>query len=893
MSNVRHMSDAWMAEHGLFLRRIAGAVLADESCAEDASQDAWLAALHSPPPRHLAAWLVTVTRRLASRSDREAVRRRRRERAVARDERMPAADSVAARAEIIRMVGEVVAELPEPFRETLLLRYWEGLAPRCISAQMGVPVATVQSRTRRGLRRVRTELERRAPHEQRWEESLALAAGLLRPSEIAEASTFTTTLGAVTMKTTNWIAGASALLALTAALAVGISALRPDAASGEQARPLPSLQDAAVRERKSVATAPTESAERRAALKASAAAPVGAPTLSVLVVDAKNRPVPGAELLGGAKAGDMRVVARTRDAGRARLELTPDLCLLSARAEGWAPSPVYELLPQGGFDELVLQLPLRGASLAVEVRDVGGALLPAARVFAGRGEELDYRLPGGAFARTAPGFAATTDALGIARFPGLMPGWLRVFVEHEEYAPATAFTTLELDRDNRLEIELQAGFDVAGRVCDEHGNPIAGARVERGSADRGVMSAADGSFHLGPIGAGKVTAVGPQGRRAEKRLRGDPGTVVRWNPVLPSEPAVRGRVVDELGRPQAGWWVHANFDTWPGWRKGARTDSEGRFAIFDPPSGALRVEVRVEEHASLPVLTREGIEAGSAEVLLAVPRNPWGRLTGEVERADTGTSAGLPLFLRHVTTPNRARLTGGPGRAIALDADGGFDLADVPGGSYELVLEGAPFGWHRLERFELVAGRTTDLGQLAIPEPGILRARSWWGGPEPKGDASYLLERRADMVSVLSFRGTFPDELKLAPGVYTLQTEVTPGPQREIEFEIQPGQVTAIELDLAVTCSHRVRVRYASGRAPVGRVSVYVRLLEEELQVFSGQATELEKDAWVVDVELGSGRFEFVARDAAGLEARVVENLYTSRPGREILVTLNDGEVSQ
>ena len=880
-----------MAEHGLFLRRIAGAILRDESRAEDAMQDAWLAALETRPPQRLSAWLVTVTRRLAARLEREAGRRRRREQAVARENHVPATDSVAARAEVIRLVGEAVAGLPEPFRETLLLRYWEGLPPRGISERMSVPVATVQSRTRRGLQLVRKQLERWAPREERWEQSLALAVGRLHPSEVGGASASATTLGAITMKTKTWLAGASALLLLTVVLAVGITALRPDAAGEQPEGTLAPLRSAAVGRIDAQAAAPELPDEDRVAATAPLPAEKTPSSLSVLVLDSRGRPVEQAELLGGQSAVDMRILTTTSREGRARLDLRPELSVVCARAAGWAPSPVYDLLPlEGSSGELVLQLPLRGTSLVVEVRNDQGALLPGARVFAGREEEVDYRLPDGTLARTAPGFAARTDTLGLARFKALPPGWLRVSVAHDEYAWNTTFATLELARDNRVEVVLEPGITVTGRVCDEIGTPLAQARVERSSSGRAVTTAADGSYRLGPVEAGKIVVVGPLGRRVEKRVKGEPGSVVRWDPRLPSQPAVLGRVVDHGGAALAGWTVHANLDTWPGWRRGVVTDSQGRFAIYAAPSAALRIELREKEQAALPMLSVEGIRAGPEELRLRLPRNPWGRLIGRVERADGLPCADLPLLLRHKTAPDRARLTGGRGLAITPDVDGRFDLEGIPTGHYELVLKGAPFGWLRLCSFELLGGRTIDVGTLAVPAPGMLRTRSWWGAAEPTGDASYLLERRADHVTVLAFRGTFPEELSLAPGRYTLQTEVTPGPQREIEFEVVSEQITEIELELGATCEHVLRVRYASGGVPRGSLLVRVRRLDDGADFLDASVFELEGNAWVARLQLPAGRFEFTARDSRGLEAHTAENLYTSRPGREIRLTLDDAE---
>jgi len=172
------ISDEWVREHVGFVRALSRSILHAE-LREDAGQEAWLFALRSPPERNPRAWLRSVATRVAGRLQREGARRSQRERAVARPEALPSAASVAEKAEILRLVGEVVAELREPYREALMLRYYEGLAPRHIAARLDLPVATVHSRIQRGLGHVRAELERRGRgYARSWEETLALAVGL-------------------------------------------------------------------------------------------------------------------------------------------------------------------------------------------------------------------------------------------------------------------------------------------------------------------------------------------------------------------------------------------------------------------------------------------------------------------------------------------------------------------------------------------------------------------------------------------------------------------------------------------------------------------------------------------------------------------------------------------
>src|SRR5262245_4047865 len=115
--------------HREWVRALARRLVADDSRADDLEQDAWLAALRSPPqdgssPR---AWLATVLRNFARKAHRGDERRARRERASARPEAAPSTAEIVAEADAHRRVVLAVFGLAEPHRTTILLRYFEGL----------------------------------------------------------------------------------------------------------------------------------------------------------------------------------------------------------------------------------------------------------------------------------------------------------------------------------------------------------------------------------------------------------------------------------------------------------------------------------------------------------------------------------------------------------------------------------------------------------------------------------------------------------------------------------------------------------------------------------------------------------------------------------------------
>src|SRR5688500_8663142 len=114
--------------HAAWVRRLARHLTADRELALDVEQDTLRAALeHAPSDRPLEPWLARVAANFARRARRARARRAERERAAARAEAEPSSAAICERAELQRvLVGHVLA-LDEPYRTTLLLRYFEEL----------------------------------------------------------------------------------------------------------------------------------------------------------------------------------------------------------------------------------------------------------------------------------------------------------------------------------------------------------------------------------------------------------------------------------------------------------------------------------------------------------------------------------------------------------------------------------------------------------------------------------------------------------------------------------------------------------------------------------------------------------------------------------------------
>ncbi|HLU48570.1 MAG TPA: RNA polymerase sigma factor [Planctomycetota bacterium] len=164
-----------------WMRALARSLIRDESTADDIIQDAWVARLERSPRqiRSERSWLSRVVRNRASRVRRNALRVRRREGMAARREAVDLTpDAIVERAELHRAVVDAVLDLAEPYRSTLLLRYFEDLTPEEIAARDRAPVATVRTRIHRALERLRVSLDGRVGARSAWIAALAPIAAL-------------------------------------------------------------------------------------------------------------------------------------------------------------------------------------------------------------------------------------------------------------------------------------------------------------------------------------------------------------------------------------------------------------------------------------------------------------------------------------------------------------------------------------------------------------------------------------------------------------------------------------------------------------------------------------------------------------------------------------------
>ena len=148
-----------------WLRALIAGLLDDEGQAEDVYQETMSVALRKAPrePRSLRAWLATVSRRLILNRRVSDARRKDRESTVgsAASDVAPSTLDLVEKLSRQRELVEALLGMSEPYRTTLLLRFWENQGPVAIARREGVTIDTVKSRLRRGLDQLRSELDDR------------------------------------------------------------------------------------------------------------------------------------------------------------------------------------------------------------------------------------------------------------------------------------------------------------------------------------------------------------------------------------------------------------------------------------------------------------------------------------------------------------------------------------------------------------------------------------------------------------------------------------------------------------------------------------------------------------------------------------------------------------
>ena len=179
----------------------------------------WRKAASLRRPQALAAWLHGVALRVARKARADA-RRRRGEASAARpepaDPRPNPPDALAAR-ELLRLLDEEIARLPEAYRLPVLLCCREGRTQQEAAGLLGWTAGSVRGRLERGRKRLHARLVRRGL-------TLAAAAGAVEAAHgVASAAVAAALARAMTNAATRYTVGKAAVAGVVSARAVALA----------------------------------------------------------------------------------------------------------------------------------------------------------------------------------------------------------------------------------------------------------------------------------------------------------------------------------------------------------------------------------------------------------------------------------------------------------------------------------------------------------------------------------------------------------------------------------------------------------------------------------------------------------------------------------------------
>jgi RNA polymerase sigma-70 factor (ECF subfamily) len=174
------LSPEQLLQDAAWLRGLARTLAHDRDDADDLVQESWIAAWQRQPDasRPLRGWLTKVVRDLAGMKRRSEQRRAARE-ADTHDARAAAApDELLERMRLHRLLVDLVLDLDEPYRSTIIAHFVEDRTLASIAKSLGIPAGTVRKRLWVALSRLRAGLDARSGERKAWAPAvLAFAKG--------------------------------------------------------------------------------------------------------------------------------------------------------------------------------------------------------------------------------------------------------------------------------------------------------------------------------------------------------------------------------------------------------------------------------------------------------------------------------------------------------------------------------------------------------------------------------------------------------------------------------------------------------------------------------------------------------------------------------------------
>jgi len=291
---------------------------------------------------------------------------------------------------------------------------------------------------------------------------------------------------------------------------------------------------------------------------------------------------------------------------------------------------------------------------------------------------------------------ATTDAAGDYAFAEVPDGRFTItaskggyvslqYGQRRPFEPGRPLAVTGGQILEKVDIRLPRGSVIAGRITDEYGEPLTGARVE---AQR---------YQFGADGVRTLTGVGPfvqSDDRGEFRVYG----------LMPGE-----------------YVISASLPSPGNIRQGTTPDATEEFATSFYPGTPNPAEAQ-------PVAVGLGEEMS---ITLALRASRMSRISGTIVDSQGRPAAGATLTFES--------FSGGGSRVMFgddVDADGSFSVSNVPTGEHFIQVRGRTAGSDAIPEWATVPVTvgTTDINglRIALQPPGIIKGSLVFEGTAPR-----------------------------------------------------------------------------------------------------------------------------------------------------------------
>jgi RNA polymerase sigma factor (sigma-70 family) len=818
-----------------------------------------VAGLGAERPLSLRGWLRGILRNVSSASRRKERHRRERELTTGRNEEVPSALELLERASVQRNLVSVLLELEEPYRTTLLLKYFEELPNERIAERLGVSASTVATRAARGLERMRERLRSRFPGDEKtWLAALIpLRSWALRTANPVLGGTSTALFMSTQIKILVSIGAVVGAFFMVRGFATGPQPAR--AALGEPTVEAPAELERAEQDPPPLVSAPVAATERErvatpVVTEVAEELPVQAAGRVVRgrVIDLNGRPLGGLEVVAArnvlsrdkhgrrgatlASREDQDVFARGRTGNDGGFEFTVTEQVGTVLVWDERYTTVVASGLTGDASNLVVvaawRLPLAGIVVNEAGEPVAGAVMNV------RAPEETLNALGVVLDRAAmvdmTARSADDGSFSIGNAAEVPGGFLTAS------APAYDIWIGQLpaggDEHLRIVLAQETSFQkrLTGKVLEPGGDPALGAYVCFGAV--AVDTDAEGRFSLDPDHP--AVAALPQDAPLVLRAHLDgfaPAEHVLLSPNEAKERgwpsptlilgardemlAIRGRVVDQDGEPMSNVTVHL-LDKTPfgqvahgpsrqmyystdveslvhGRPPQAETDERGEFHL----DGLLERSYRLQaiEEGSMISVTTEPIAAGSSAALIRIDRSQVGVIAGRLVDRD-----GKPVPHVNISASRSVEGMGIDfGARGASDEDGYFRLEGTTTSGVTLSLNGDAI----VPEMKRALPEDEDLENLELIVGRRCHVQFEWASWQEQGLALYALDGDDEEIWLVQIREGMWSVMPMAIVTGELsEVFVLPDTAAAVVLKRGADEVARIPLDLTPGDVQRVEI---------------------------------------------------------------------------------------